>query len=136
MRLSAVLIAAALFFLLYSAKGFAQFVDIATPELAGGASATGVAWADFDADGDEDLFVANFDAPNRLFQNNAGSLVPVTPSVFDVVGPAMSVAWADVDNDGLPDLYVAYEGAPNRLFQNLGAGEFEEVSPSALARVA
>ncbi len=70
-------------------------------------------WADYDGDGDMDLYVANDFGANNLFQNQ---LVQSGEARFlDVagklgvqdIGAGMSVDWGDVNNDGLLDLYVA-----------------------------
>jgi hypothetical protein len=70
--------------------------------------------ADFDGDGDEDLFLANY-GPNRLYENlGGGRFVDVAPAV-GLVGPAtlngfvkwsVGGTWFDADNDGDLDLYV------------------------------
>ncbi|MGD1917002.1 MAG: FG-GAP-like repeat-containing protein [Phycisphaerales bacterium] len=107
------------------------FVEI--PEAAGADNsgpATGAIAADYDNDGDLDLYVTNFDGPNVLYRNTlieTGTLGFVdatdesdpTPGVADDqhgVGTAfhdgveldnsLTAAWADVDRDGWIDLYV------------------------------
>ena len=107
----------------------------------------GVAWGDYDRDGDPDVFLSNFDEPNALFRNNGdGTFDDVTPEL-GVVEPYMSFpTWFfDFDNDGWEDLFVAafvpsvvetvrhYLGeAPradtSRLYRNLGGAGFEDVT--------
>ncbi len=95
----------------------------------------GVAVADFDGDGREDLyFTANMGA-NRLYLNRTDG--PDAPLRFEDVTEPAGVAgrpgpWttgtsaADVNGDGRPDLFVAYSGMVppakrrNQLFINLG----------------
>lgn len=95
----------------------------------------GVVFADYDNDGDPDLFVANDRGPNKLFENDGGgnfSDVSAFAGV-DNQGRSHSAAWADYDNDGFLDLYVCSYGTaglpdPNLLYHNNGDGTFEEVA--------
>jgi hypothetical protein len=86
----------------------------------------GSAWADYDNDGNVDLFVTNRGGANRLYHNdgdtNADGLpdftdVANTVGVDDPAGVGHGAVFADYDNDGDQDLYVTNWGA-NLLFQN------------------
>ena len=100
-------------------------------------NASAVTAADYDGDGDLDLYLANYWQPNLLLRNEGGlvfSNVTATAGVGDP-GAGVGCAWGDYDSDGWLDLYVAnyLDGggqAPNenRLYHNLGDGTFEEVS--------
>ena len=78
--------------------------------------------ADYDNDGDQDLFVTNY-GPSRLFRNDGGSFADVTVSagVMDS-GDAFrntGCAWGDYDRDGFVDLVFVrhlYE-SHRRMFQ-------------------
>ena len=103
--------------------------------------AQSAALADFDLDGDLDLFVGNegIDSeqtfPSQLYRNDgpgASGLVTFT-DVAAAAGVAnhryaKGVAWGDYDNDGFPDLYISNLG-PNRLYRNRGDGTFADVAP-------
>jgi hypothetical protein len=101
---------------------------------------SGLAWGDYDGDGDADLYLVNFPGPlgapsdpegqNRLFRNDGGRFVDVTESagVGDLEGFGMGATFADFDGDGDADLHVANYGA-DRLFENLGDGTFEDAAP-------
>ncbi|MBM3279338.1 MAG: CRTAC1 family protein [Candidatus Handelsmanbacteria bacterium] len=68
----------------------------------------GVAAADCDNDGDQDLYLTNF-GPNRLYQNQGGGRFADLTGEAGVgdAGWGTGAAFADVDLDGDLDLYVA-----------------------------
>ena len=109
----------------------------------------GIASGDFDADGDEDLFVTNIIGETFVLYKNDGK------GTFDDARVAAGLAaptagttgfgtdWIDYDNDGWLDLFVAngavnvieaQRGQPspyrmkNQLFYNTGKGRFVETS--------
>ena len=87
-----------------------DFVKIATGAIVTDANASwSGSWADYDNDGDLDLFVANFlNQNNCLYANNGdGTFTKITtgPVVSDH-GYSSSSAWGDFDNDGDQDLLV------------------------------
>ena len=113
------------------------------PGLAGGTEETKhILWVDYDNDGDKDLFVTAYNAPNRLY-NNDGNLV--LTEVTAAVGlpleslPSYGACWGDYDRDGWLDLYVTdrrilfqQQGLnSNRLYRNLGNGTFAETTLAA-----
>jgi hypothetical protein len=79
--------------------------------------------ADYDGDGDVDLFVGFNAAPNRLYRNEAGVFADVAAAagVADA-RPTRAAAWGDFDADGDPDLLVGFAPAANqqvlRLYRN------------------
>ena len=112
----------------------------------------GVIAADFDADGDLDIYVTNF-GPNFLYRNNADGTFTDVAVELGVDCPVFSggSAFADFDRDGVLDLYVgnylqydpeynyyyapdgftgplAYAGEQDRLFRGDGSGGFAEVT--------
>lgn len=67
----------------------------------------GVAAADYDLDGDLDLYLTNF-GPNTLFRNDNGTFVDIGAAAgVDDGRWGTSCAFADYDLDGDLDLYVA-----------------------------
>lgn len=70
--------------------------------------AMGASVADFDADGDLDLYVTQL-GPNRLFRNRGDGGFEDVAAALGVAGEVWSVgsAWGDFDQDGRLDLYVA-----------------------------
>ena len=115
--------------------------------------------ADYDLDGDLDLYACNFfsvgnaeglsqlrrtdplhdsnkGGRNALFRNNGdGSFVNVTDEVGLQTNNhrfSLAAAWEDYDNDGDVDLYVANDYGHNCLYRNDG-GTFVEVAPTVNA---
>ncbi len=89
--------------------------------------------ADYDNDGDLDMYVGFGGAANRLYRNDAGTLTDVGASAGVAIPRATrSAAWADYDGDGDPDLLVGYApgaGSVLTLFRN-DAGRFVDVTES------
>ena len=69
----------------------------------------GTAMADIDNDGDLDIYVCNYDAPNQLYLNQ-GPDAPFTEVAsaygLDMVDASIFPAFADYDNDGDLDVFV------------------------------
>lgn len=82
------------------------------PELFGAGANFTNAWADYDGDGDPDLFVGFDGTPNRLYRNDRGTFTDVAEAagVADA-RPTRAAAWGDFDADGDPDLLVGFTPA-------------------------
>ena len=91
------------------------------------------AWADYDNDGDLDLYVGNETFPGQLFRNNGDGAFTNVARDAGVTNDdvAKSVVWGDYDGDRYPDLYVSNFGGPNRLYHNNGDGTFTDIAPDA-----
>jgi hypothetical protein len=90
----------------------------------------GVAIADFDGDGHEDIYFCNQAEKNRLYRNKGdGTFEDVTDKARVGLGDRVCVGavFADTLNRGCQDLYVTSTRGGNVLFRNKGDGTFEQV---------
>ena len=127
---------------LYRNNGDGTFRDVSQASGIGGhvGKGMGVAFADYDQDGDLDVFVANDTEPNFLFRNDGGG--KFTETGFRVgVGynddgravSSMGVDFRDYDNDGLEDVFVtALTNETFPLFRNVGKGFFVDATHASL----
>ena len=90
-------------------NGAAGLVDAtASMNLALQRNTLQASFADFDADGWIDLFLANDFAPSVLYRNQGGKLVDITrEDGAERVMFGMGASWGDVDGDTNLDLYVS-----------------------------
>ncbi len=88
----------------------------------------GAEFADYDNDGDLDLFIADArsSSPSTLWRNDGSSFTDVTTaSGIEFNGAHRSGTWGDIDNDGDLDLYiVSANDNPNRMYLNNNDGTF------------
>ncbi len=145
---------------LYRNLGNGKFADVTdSANLAIPMYGMGAAIADFDNDGDPDIYVTNLKG-NRLFRNNADGAFTDVTEMAAVGGKSWSTSalFFDYDRDGWLDLFVcnfirwskkleipcvvddqflfycppfAYGGSSCRLYRNLGNGTFEDVTVQA-----
>jgi hypothetical protein len=147
---------------LYRNEGNGRFHDVTEEARVGHPGyGMGCAAGDIENDGDQDLYVTNFDSPNVLYLNDGkGRFTDVTAEAGVAGGGwSASAAFADIDNDGDLDLYVTryidftvetnrwcgqrkpgyraychpdeYNGVADLLFRNKGDGRFDDVSVAA-----
>jgi Tfp pilus assembly protein PilF len=97
---------------------------------------THVEAADYDSDGDIDLYVGSYDQASStykhyLFNNEMGRFKDVSQEAgLKHSGKEASATFADYDNDGFLDLYIVKEGG-DILYRNAGKGVFEDVTDKA-----
>ncbi len=116
---------------------------------------TGASAADYDNDGDLDLYVCAYDfwqagseyaaptpyydatngPPNLLFRNRGdGTFEEATEAAGLMENNdrfSFAPAWGDYDNDGDVDLYVANDFGRNNLYRNNGNSTFTDVAAAA-----
>jgi hypothetical protein len=139
---------------LYRNKGDGTFADVTEKAGVGDQGfGFGCSAADFDRDGDLDLYVLNY-GPNVLYRNDGdGTFTDVTVASGLADGRwSLSSPWIDYDNDGDLDVYVAnylayddgkfrsfyaaagypgplsYGGQADALYRNNGDGTFTDVT--------
>ena len=105
-------------------------------------SGSSVVSADFDQDGDLDLFVGGRLVPgvyptiprSYLLQNDgSGKFQDITENInADLLYPGMitDAIWSDYNGDQIPDLILTGEWMPMRIFKNSG-GQLEEATETA-----
>ncbi len=120
---------------LFRNRGDGTFDDVTVPAgVADSTNSKGAIFADYDNDGDLDLYVANDGGDNRLFRNRGdGTFVDVAGQA-GVAAPFAAHAsnFGDIDNDGDLDLYLSracwltdslaavYSLLPDLLYRNNG----------------
>ncbi len=103
---------------------------VAQGPIASDGGATGAAWADFDGDGDLDLFTVGT-MPNTfvkgLYRNDGdGTFTKLSGGTLLETGNVLrGLSWGDYDNDG--NLDVAVAGTPSLVYGNAGDGTFTVV---------
>jgi len=142
---------------LYHNNGDGSFTDVTDESGTGDTTfGTGCSAADYDNDGDVDLYVLNY-STNALYRNDGNGRFTDVAESSGLAVPRWSVhaVWLDIDNDGWLDVYVAnylkyddgvfrdffpaqghpgplsYGGEPDALFRNNGDGSFSEITQQA-----
>ena len=111
------------------------WVNVTTGVLGEGGAGAGLAWVDYDNDGDLDIYFTNRETDENVLLRNdgltAGGFVDATPPILADPANSRGCPWGDYDNDGDLDLYVSIKGT-NKLIRNDGAGTFIDVTASPL----
>lgn len=131
---------------LFRNDGNGHFSDVTESSGIGEDCCTTVAsWADYDNDGDLDLYVGRYldpridipttfyarnGEPNQLYRNNGdGTFTNVTTQAgVGEIGLCLGTVFGDYNDDGRPDLYVVNDFGRNTLYRNNGDGTFTDVT--------
>jgi hypothetical protein len=139
---------------LYKNNGDGTFTDVTNKAGVGDKGyGVGCSAADFDKDGDLDIYVLNY-GPNVFYRNNGDGTFTDISETSGLANPnwSLSAPWFDYDNDGDLDVFVAnyleydsgkfrsyyaaagypgplsYSGQPDALYRNNGDGTFTDVT--------
>jgi hypothetical protein len=127
------LLGAALVAVLAAQTAVPRFEALQPDRLSSGGALVN-AFADYDGDGDPDLFVGFDKTPNRLYRNDDGRLTDVGEGAgIADARSTRAAAWGDMDADGDPDLLVGFtagEGSTLRLYRN-DSGHFTDVTAAS-----
>ena len=117
---------------LYRNEGGGNFIKVGTNSFASDPGAAGgCIWADFDNDGDLDLFITDFSNPAVYYRNNGdGTFTKISNTILSADGPSAGCAALDFDNDGWLD--IVSPGPSNFLYHNNGDGTFTKVMNGAV----
>jgi hypothetical protein len=109
------------------------FVDATSGPLGDTGNTNGVAWGDYDNDGDLDLYLANNGANKLLRNDGGGAFSNQTSGPLGDTGVGYGAIWGDYDNDGDLDLFVSnWDAGSNKLFRNDGGGVFSDQTSASL----
>jgi enediyne biosynthesis protein E4 len=129
---------------LYLNDGWGRFRKASGDLPPEGGSGSRVAAADYDGDGDIDLFVGGrvvpwhygIDPPSTLLRNDGhGRFTDVAAQLapeLAQIGMVTDAVWTDVDGDGRLDLVVVGEWMSIVLFRNSGGGRLERLNTRGL----
>ena len=101
-----------------------------TDVMSGGA---GIAVADYDGDGLEDVYVVDMKGIGHLWRNQGNDTFIDNAGVAGIpyLLRQSGASFADIDNDGDPDLLLLPSGGQLMLLHNLGNGTFANVTPGS-----
>ena len=113
--------------------GRGKFVRADNPKLKGNAEEYWfvdgkLSVADFNGDGDLDVFCSSKTGNHLLLNDGAGHFSLVDPATLGLPSESATAAWVDYDNDGLVDLYAVPQG----LFRQRSDHRFEATGLLAL----
>ncbi len=106
---------------LFRNNGDGTFTDVSVQYGVADASQTySCGWADYDNDGDLDLYVANGTGfIDKLYRNDGNTFTDVAAIVgTNDTRHASCLSWGDYNNDGFMDVYLNTNGGENRLYKN------------------
>ena len=111
----------------YHNNGDGTFTNIAVQlGIADAGNTNAAVWADFDNDGDKDLYVGNWGQPNKFYLNlgDAGFIEIGATLGVNNSGNCRSLAVADVNRDGWLDIYVVNISQENAFYLSNGSGGY------------
>jgi hypothetical protein len=119
---------------LYKNMGNGTFANlIRSAGLFEGSDGGGIAFGDYDNDGDLDLYRTSWtENMNRLYMNEGSAKFEDVTEFANLASTLqfISCSWADINNDGYLDLYLGGSGpdSPSMIFKNNQNGTFTDVT--------
>ncbi len=131
---------------LFHNRGDGTFAEVtAASGLGSECCTTAASWADYDLDGDLDLYLGRYidgrtavpaplnarnGEPNRLYRNDGeGHFTEVSEAAgVALTGLSLGTVFGDYDGDGDADLFVANDFGRATLYRNRGDGSFADAT--------
>ncbi len=101
----------------------ARIVFTKSVQTLGNTRSFGIAIADIDLDGDNDIFMANYIGPSQLWLNDGDGAFSASPQNFNI-SEVHDVGIRDLNGDTYPDIFLISHASPSKVYFNNRNGTF------------